>query len=216
MTRRGLPDRLSSLLTLELAPQTVFPTSRVDLIERARSSGSRVVGVTAPAGYGKSTLLAEWARAEDRGTAWVSLDRFDDDPAVLLGLLAAAYGRFDPDRAAFVAETVASGVSLLGRTAPRVASAFASSPVPFVLFLDDLHELRSPDCHDVLGVVVARIPAGSQLVVASRSEQPHLPACGLRGMRSSSRPATWPSTLPAHNRSSPSFRSPCPLSWRPR
>ena len=45
-----------------------------------------MVGVTAPAGYGKSTLLAEWARAEDRRVAWVSLDRFDDDPAALLDL----------------------------------------------------------------------------------------------------------------------------------
>jgi LuxR family transcriptional regulator, maltose regulon positive regulatory protein len=67
--------------------------SRVGLIDRARASGCRVVGVTAPAGYGKSTLLAEWALAEDRRVAWVSLDRFDDDPAVLVSLLASAYAR---------------------------------------------------------------------------------------------------------------------------
>ena len=47
--------------------------SRAQLIDTARSSGRRVVGVTAPAGYGKSTLLAEWARAEDRPVGWVSL-----------------------------------------------------------------------------------------------------------------------------------------------
>ena len=56
------------------------PVSRVELIERARSSGCRVVGITAPAGYGKSTLLAEWADGEDRPVAGVSFDRFDDDP----------------------------------------------------------------------------------------------------------------------------------------
>ena len=55
--------------------------SRADLIEAGRASGCRVVGVTAPAGYGKSTLLAQWADAEDRRVAWVSLDRYDDDPA---------------------------------------------------------------------------------------------------------------------------------------
>jgi LuxR family transcriptional regulator, maltose regulon positive regulatory protein len=148
--------------------------SRAGLIRRARSSECRVVGVTAPAGYGKSTLLAEWARVEDRRVAWVSLDRFDDDPAALLALLASAYGRFDPGRAYLVAEMGGVGVSLLGRAAPRLASAFASSPVPFVLLVDDLHELRSPACHDVLGVVASKIPAGSQLVAASRSEQPHL------------------------------------------
>ena len=42
------------------------------------------------------------------------------------------------------------GVSALGRAAPRLASALRTSPVPFVLMLDDLHELRSPACHDVL------------------------------------------------------------------
>ena len=71
-----------------------------------------------------------------------------------------------------------------------------ASPDPFVLMLDDLHELRSPACHDVLGVVIAGIPAGSQLVAASRSEQPTCPRCGPRATRWSSAPATWPSTRP--------------------
>ena len=74
-----------------------------------------------------------------------------------------------------------SGVSVLGRSAPRLASAFAASPAPFTLFLDDLHELRSPDCHDVLGIVVAKDSRGSQLVAASRSEQPHLPRLRASG-----------------------------------
>ena len=46
------------------------------------------------------------------------------------------------------------GVSALGRAAPRLASAFRTSPVPFVLILDELHEVRSPACHDVLSVVI--------------------------------------------------------------
>ena len=46
--------------------------SRAGLIETARASDCRVVGITAPAGYGKSTLLAEWAETEDRRVAWVS------------------------------------------------------------------------------------------------------------------------------------------------
>ena len=50
-----------------------------------------------------------------------------------------------------------------------------------MLMLDDLHELRSPACHDVLGVVIAGIPQGSQLVAASRSEQPHLRAAASIG-----------------------------------
>ena len=155
--------------------------SRAKLIERGRASDSRVVAVTAPAGYGKSTLLAEWADGEDRQVAWVSLDRFDDDPAVLLTLLASAYARISPSSADLIADMSGLGVSALGRAAPLLASVFRRSPVRFVLMLDDLHELQSPACHDVLGLVISGIPRGSQLVAASRSEQPHLPRLRASG-----------------------------------
>ena len=154
--------------------------SRAGLIETARAGECRVVGVTAPAGYGKSTLLAEWAEVEDRRVGWVSLDRLDDDPSALLSLLAAAYARIS-GHTDLLAEVGGLGMSALGRAAPRLAAAFRSSPVPFVLMLDDLHELRSPACHDVLSVVISGIPPGSQLVAASRSEQPHLPRLRASG-----------------------------------
>jgi LuxR family maltose regulon positive regulatory protein len=145
------------------------------LIELARGSDCRMLGVTAPAGYGKSTLLAEWARAEDRPVAWVTLDRFDDDPAALLAVLASAYAREVSGNDALAADIGGLGMSVLGRAAPRLASALRTSPVPFVFMLDDLHELRSPACHDALGIVISGIPPGAQLVAASRAEQPHLP-----------------------------------------
>ena len=154
--------------------------SRAGLIEAARTGPARVVGITAPAGYGKSTLLAQWAEEEDRRVGWVSLDRLDDDPSTLLTLLASAYGQIS-GQADLASDVTGLGVSALGRAAPRVATAFRTSPVPFVLFLDDLHELRSPDCHDVLSVVVGGIPDGSQLVAASRFEQPHLPRLRASG-----------------------------------
>ena len=154
--------------------------SRVELIETASASDCRVVGVTAPAGYGKSTLLAEWAEAEDRRVGWVSLDRFDDDPAALLSVLASAFTRIS-GQADLVADVGGLGVSVLGRAAPRLASALRTSPVPFVLMLDDLHELQSPACQDVLSLVISGVPRGSQLVGASRSEQPHLPRLRAAG-----------------------------------
>ena len=144
-------------------------------MKTARSSDCRIVAVTAPAGYGKSTFLAQWAAAEDRRVAWVSLNRFDDDPARLVVSLASAYCRVGLGGADLVAEVGGPGVSVLGRAAPRLAAEFRASAVPFVLMLDDLHELRSPACHDVLGVVISAIPRGSQLAAASRFEQPHLP-----------------------------------------
>jgi LuxR family transcriptional regulator, maltose regulon positive regulatory protein len=159
-------------------PATV---SRRALIETARSSGCRFVAVTAPAGYGKSTFLAEWAATEDRRAAWVSVDRFDDNPAVLLTALAAAYCRAGLASRDLIDDVGSPRVSALGRAAPRLAAEFRASPVPFVLMLDDLHELQSPACQDVLGVVISAIPHGSQLAAAGRSEQPHLPRLRASG-----------------------------------
>ncbi|TRW45709.1 LuxR family transcriptional regulator [Georgenia yuyongxinii] len=151
------------------------------MIDAARVSDCRVVGVTAPAGYGKTTLMAQWALTEDRRVAWVSLDRFDDDPAVLLTLLASAFARVAPGNANLVADMSGLCMNGLGRAAPRLATAFRSSPEPFVLMVDDLQELHASDCYDALGVTIGGIPEGSQMVVASRSEQPHLPRLRASG-----------------------------------
>ncbi len=183
---QGTPtaDRLDkSLLDAKLSIPRPRPglVDRAELIATARASGCRVVGVTAPAGYGKSTLLVQWALVEDRPVAWVALDRLDDDPAALLTLLASAYARACRGDNALIADMGGLGVSPLGRAAPRLASALRTSPVPFVLMLDDLHELRSPACHDVLEVVISGIPQGSQLVAASRAAQPHLARLRVAG-----------------------------------
>jgi LuxR family transcriptional regulator, maltose regulon positive regulatory protein len=177
------PDLAQYLLDAKV---TVPPTrpgavSRANLISAARSSEFRFVWVTAPAGYGKTTFLAEWAEAEDRRVAWLSLDHLDDDPAVLLYSLASAYDRAGLGSADLIAEMRGPRGSVLGRAAPRLVAEFSASSYPFVLMLDDLQELHSPASEDVLGVVISGIPEGSQLAVASRSEEYHLPRLRARG-----------------------------------
>lgn len=145
--------------------------SRRALIDRARRSGCTVVGISAPAGYGKSTLLAEWAATESRAVGWASVDRFDDDPASLLTLLASASAGFSPEAAAVVSEMKGVGASLLGRSAPLLARALSQTAEPFVLFVDDVHAAGAAECEDVLEVVLRGAPPGSQIVLASRAEQ---------------------------------------------
>ena len=118
------PDLLLLDSKLSVPPPRPGFVSRAGLIEKARGSGCRVIGVTAPAGYGKSALLVEWALAEDRPVVWVSFDRLDDDPALVLSLLASAYARAWPADAGLIADVSGAGVSVLGRAAPRLASAF--------------------------------------------------------------------------------------------
>ena len=70
---------------------------RNTLVERLRhAETASVVAITAPAGYGKTTLLAEWAERDRRPFAWVSVDEADGDPVVFLGHIAVALDRIEP------------------------------------------------------------------------------------------------------------------------
>jgi LuxR family transcriptional regulator, maltose regulon positive regulatory protein len=104
--RTQVSDLGRVLLDAKLSAPSVRPIAvgRIELIEAARSSGCPLVAVSAPAGYGKSTLLAEWASVEDRPVARVALERLDDDTARLPAVLASAYSRIDPTRPDLVAE----------------------------------------------------------------------------------------------------------------
>src|SRR6185312_1315864 len=78
------------------APRT-GTVSRTGLVNRLRASTSAAVAtVVAPAGYGKTTLLAQWAARDNRRFAWVTVDDRDNDPVVLLRHVAAALARDEP------------------------------------------------------------------------------------------------------------------------
>lgn len=158
---------------LAIRPVRRGAVSRRALIERARASDARVVGVTAPAGFGKSTLLSEWAAVDDRMIAWATIDRFDDDPAALLTLLATASAEFSPSAGIVASEMRGLATTVLGRSAPMLAAALSRASEPFLLVIDDIHSAASDECHDALEVVLAGVPSGSQVVLASRAEQPY-------------------------------------------
>ena len=87
-----------------------------------------LVVLSAPVGYGKSTLLAEWARRDDRTFAWVSLGPRDGDPVALFTLIGHAVGRaLGVDAAVFNAET--PGISVIGQVVPRLIAALQAAAV---------------------------------------------------------------------------------------
>src|SRR4051812_6847912 len=86
------------LADVKLAPPVVRPHTVVksDVIARLRASRRPVVVVVAPAGYGKTTLAAQWADVDPRPFAWVALDSGDDDAMMFLRYIAAAIHRVEP------------------------------------------------------------------------------------------------------------------------
>jgi LuxR family transcriptional regulator, maltose regulon positive regulatory protein len=149
---------------------TVSRTSLVDRLARADSAS--IVSVVAPSGYGKTTLLSQWAERDGQAFAWVSVDERDNDPKVLLSYVAAALDAVQSvgDR---VFEALASPTSSVpGSVVPRLGSAFWSMTVPVVLVLDDVHLLRNTECRDALSVLADHVPPGSRLVLAGRDAPP--------------------------------------------
>ena len=155
------------------------PVARVALLELLEdSSRTPVAAILAPPGYGKTTLLAQWAERDPRAFGWLTVDRRDNDPAVLLGNLAAVVDRIEPVGRDLLDAVDAGGAAAVDAVLPQLGSAL-SKAVPAVVVLDDVHLLQDPDCLDAVARLIDYLPEGSQLAIASRGE-PVLPLARLR------------------------------------
>ena len=157
-------------------PGTVL---KPDVIGRLRASTVPFVSVVAPVGYGKTTLLARWAEADERAFAWVALDGRDDDALVFLRYIAAAIHGVEPVSPEVFEALSGPGGSSWPQRVARLGSALGALERPLVLVLDDLHAVANRSCLDVLAELVGYVPAGSQIAVASR-EEPGLPLARWR------------------------------------
>ena len=146
---------------------------RSSLLERlARGDRHPIVSVVAPAGYGKTTLLSQWAERNGQSFAWVSVDEGDNDPKVLLRYVAEALDAVEPiDQRVFDALSSPAS-SVPGSVVPRLASAFSSMISPIVLVLDDVHLLHNSECRAALSVLADHLPVGSRLALAGRAGPP--------------------------------------------
>ncbi|MGH3668680.1 MAG: hypothetical protein ACRDU7_10335, partial [Acidimicrobiia bacterium] len=104
-------------------PAQAGTVSRRALVERLSGSQARVVAIVAAAGYGKTTLLGEWAGNDSRAVAWISLDAGDNDPVVLMTHLAVALDRIEPLSPLVFAALSSQGASVIATVLPRLGAA---------------------------------------------------------------------------------------------
>jgi LuxR family transcriptional regulator, maltose regulon positive regulatory protein len=154
---------------------------RPRLIERLNEGlHRRLILISAPAGFGKTTLLSEWVAGCERPAAWLSLDEGDNDPTRFLAYLVAALHTIAPN----IGEGVL-GVLQSPQLPPTesiltaLLNEITTLPDDFVLVLDDYHVIDARAVDDALAFLIEHLPPQMHLVIATR-EDPHLPLARLR------------------------------------
>ncbi|UCC76197.1 MAG: hypothetical protein JSW37_11875, partial [Anaerolineales bacterium] len=166
------------LLNTKLYIPPVRPdlVSRPRLIERLNANLDRKLTlVSAPAGFGKTTLLSRWVSRTDRPVAWVSLDKGDDDPTRFWAYVIAALQRVQAE----IGETALP--ALRSRQPPLtellltgLINEIAAMSQSFVLILDDLHMIANQQIHDGLVFLLDNLPPQMHLVLSTRADPPWL------------------------------------------
>src|SRR5215467_13652526 len=172
---RGAGGPVFDLVAVKLHRPLIRPGTvrRSSLIERlARGDHRPIVSVVASAGYGKTTVLAQWAGHNGQAFAWVSVDEADNDPKVMLTYIAEALDAVEPVGERVFQALASPGSSVPGSVVPRLGSAFSLMASPVVLVLDDVHVLHNSECWAALLVLADHVLGGSRLVLAGRADPP--------------------------------------------
>ena len=181
-----MPLTSDSLVSTKLRPSQARPklVARPRLIERLnREAGRKLTLVSAPAGFGKTTLLSKWCESradEGHSVAWLTLDKGDNDPVRFLSYLVAALRSIE--------EGIGEGVLAALRTpeppklealAGALVNEMAALPNGLDLVLDDYHVIDSEAVHRAVTFLLEHLPEGMHLVISSRVDPP-LPLARLR------------------------------------
>ena len=183
------PETLDSLLATKL----YIPAPRPNRVPRPRLTARMEAGasgpltlVSAPAGFGKSTLLSDWIYTAGRPVAWVSLDEGDNDPLRFLGYLLTALRKLHPG----LGEDALTAVRHAQSPSPRALDSLLTGLLneihalerDLVLVLDDYHEIESEGVHRLTQFLLDRLPPRMHLVIATRVDPPlHLSRLRARG-----------------------------------
>jgi LuxR family maltose regulon positive regulatory protein len=169
-------------------PKIVLRPRLIERLNQGFSSGCKLTLISAPAGFGKTTLVSEWVAGCERPVAWLALDEGDNDPARFLIYVVAALQTLALSKAEGIVADLGEGVqAALQSPRPPATEALLTSllneiaaiPDNFILVLDDYHMIDSEPIDHALTFLLEHLPPQMHLVIATR-EDPHLPLARLR------------------------------------
>src|SRR5215211_2639708 len=155
------------------------PRLRTNLVERSSLIAQlsddperRLTVITAPAGYGKSTLAAQLVARLALPTAWVRLEATDDDPQSFFELILAALHLIDRDLAAGTATLLTQDEPDAEEIVQQLIADVSTTTRSFVLVLDDYQVIEAPAIHQAVDMLLRRLPTTVRLVLISRTTPP--------------------------------------------
>ncbi len=175
------------MVTSILATKLYIPPPRPKVVLRHRlierlNEGlhHKLTLISAPAGFGKTTLISEWLAGDERAIAWLSLEAGDNDPTRFLTYLVAALQTI----AATLGERALGALQALQPPSSEtiltaLLNEITAIPANFVLVLDDYHLIDARPVDEALAFLLDHLPPQMHLVIATRAD-PHLPLARLR------------------------------------
>jgi ATP/maltotriose-dependent transcriptional regulator MalT len=187
------PVASSPGMVSSLGPELVWsklrpPVPRAGLLSRSRlqvrlqaSLRGKLCLLDAPAGFGKTTLLAQWDATAGAGrVAWVSLDKGDNDPTRFWIYVVEAFRTVEPDAGAIALQALQRPSADLYRAVlPSLLNELSTIDSELVLVLDDYHLVTDATCHQSLGYFLDHLPPGVHVALSTRADPP-LPLARMR------------------------------------
>ncbi len=162
-----------------LSPNLVRRPRLIELLNTGVEK--RLILISAPAGYGKTTLIVEWLREVGSPAAWVSLDEGDNDPVRFFNYLVSALQTILPDVGTSALIMLQSPQKpALDALLSLLINDLIGTPDHFMLVLDDYHVLQIQSIHEMVTFLLDHLPAQMHLVIGTRADPP-LPVARLRG-----------------------------------
>ena len=178
-----MPETLlrTKLFIPPVRPNLVLRHQLIERLNQGLKLGHKITLVSAPAGFGKTTLVSEWLAGRERPIAWLSLDEGDNDPARFLAYFIAALQTVVPNIGEGVLAVLQSpqpAPTELILTA--LLNEISTVPDNFILVLDDYHVIDAQSIDNALTFLLEHLPPNMHLVIATL-EDPDLPLARLRG-----------------------------------
>ena len=190
ISKDDLAANAEELLPPLVEAKLAVPSVRQGMIDRPRvrrllhqGHDAALTLVVAPAGYGKTSAVQAWCESRDAALAWVTLDAGDNDPSRLWRYVATAVDRVRPGLGRTSLQRLSSAGGSVSDAVDELMNGLAAFGRPFVLVLDDMHELDDEPTLASLDQALAHLPANAHVVAISRKD-PALDVGRLRVSRS--------------------------------